>query len=741
LTGVVPRPDDENQSTVLEYIELADEWIPLGSGMPGPAFCYSLEVWENDLYVAGQFSSDPPNAGRVYRLPLGNPLGTWEAVLATDEFTPIALVVHQDELYVSGGQATNVDVLRKYDPDGPSWDPQGVIIQDGFVFEMQSWGDRIVLMGSFTSLSDVASPNVCYWEDGDVMPLSSGCEQRVNDGAVYDGDLYVGGTFATAGGVESYGIARWRDDAQSFGPPTVSLNVPDAANANSLIPITADVESFQTVHSVRLAYRSFDADDFEHVEMAPTSKADGTYEATIPGAEVSEFGVQYFVTVQTDQYTVTSPPNPAEQAAFVGIEINNAEWPAPLPLRYELMGVPFAAAGSMAQIFEDDLGAYDPSRWRMERWNPGTENYVPYPAVEPVAPGRGYWLIQADPVVIDVSGATTSTSGGTDITLQPGWNMIAAPYLFPVAWSEVSLPAGVEDALIGRTNDQYVDVNSLVPWRGYFVFHGGVTPAVINVPANEPSKAAIPARDPRDVAGCDWTLAIAASQGERMALTKVVGALAAGTDRPSNLHQPPALEHDLALWIETELDGGLHKLRRDLRAIDGGAVWELVVRPAADEAAPVALTFEGLEVVPADLTVALATPQGTIDLREAAGAWTAPAGGQTRVRLVVGDPELVEEAQHTLPQPFALLPNYPNPFNPATRVVFTLPRDGEVTVELFNVAGRHVRTLVDEVRPAGRHEVLFDGTDDRGRGLASGVYFVRMQADDFAETRKMTLVR
>ncbi|MBD3220175.1 hypothetical protein GF314_02955, partial [bacterium] len=59
----------------------------------------------------------------------------------------------------------------------------------------------------------------------------------------------------------------------------------------------------------------------------------------------------------------------------------------------------------------------------------------------------------------------------------------------------------------------------------------------------------------------------------------------------------------------------------------------------------------------------------------------------------------------------------------------------------YDVAGRRVRTLVDEVRPAGRHEVLWNGADDSGRALSSGVYFARMRADGFQQTRKMTLVR
>ena len=239
-----------------------------------------------------------------------------------------------------------------------------------------------------------------------------------------------------------------------------------------------------------------------------------------------------------------------------------------------------------------------------------------------------------------------------------------------------------------------------------------------------------------------WSLIISATQGGRRDLTKVVGALASGEDGPGDLHQPPALEHDLAVWLSsTDDDGTPRRLRRDLRAFDGGAVWDLVIRPAAGEASHPRLAFDNVDDVPSALRVALATPSGTVDLRTAGGTWEAPSRAETRVRLVVGDPELVQEAAATLPQPYALLPNYPNPFNPTTHLAFTTPREGRVRLELYDVAGRRVRTLVDEVRPAGRHDVVWNGVDDRGRGLASGIYFARLQAGDFGQTRKLTLVR
>ncbi len=84
---------------------------------------------------------------------------------------------------------------------------------------------------------------------------------------------------------------------------------------------------------------------------------------------------------------------------------------------------------------------------------------------------------------------------------------------------------------------------------------------------------------------------------------------------------------------------------------------------------------------------------------------------------------------------------YPNPFNPRTTVSFETAGDGEITVAVYDLAGRLVRVLEDRVFPVGRHSVVWDGRDERGLGVASGTYFVRMQSDDEVENRKVVLVR
>lgn len=88
-----------------------------------------------------------------------------------------------------------------------------------------------------------------------------------------------------------------------------------------------------------------------------------------------------------------------------------------------------------------------------------------------------------------------------------------------------------------------------------------------------------------------------------------------------------------------------------------------------------------------------------------------------------------------------LLESFPNPFNPATKIVFALPKGGAVELGVYAVDGRRIRTLVDGGREAGRHEVVWDGADERGIRVASGTYYVYLTAPDVAKTLVVSLVK
>jgi len=96
-----------------------------------------------------------------------------------------------------------------------------------------------------------------------------------------------------------------------------------------------------------------------------------------------------------------------------------------------------------------------------------------------------------------------------------------------------------------------------------------------------------------------------------------------------------------------------------------------------------------------------------------------------------------------LPRTFALEQNFPNPFNPATTITYTVPLGNRerVTLKVYSLRGQLIRTLVDIPKPAGSYTIFWDGADETGRPVPSGVYLYRMKAGDFQQIRKMVLLK
>jgi len=94
-----------------------------------------------------------------------------------------------------------------------------------------------------------------------------------------------------------------------------------------------------------------------------------------------------------------------------------------------------------------------------------------------------------------------------------------------------------------------------------------------------------------------------------------------------------------------------------------------------------------------------------------------------------------------LPTRFGLSQNYPNPFNPSTKFEVTLPKASHLQVAIYNLLGQKIATLVDEVRPSGTYTITWDGRTSAGTVANTGVYFVKMQTEDFSTVRKILLVK
>ena len=93
------------------------------------------------------------------------------------------------------------------------------------------------------------------------------------------------------------------------------------------------------------------------------------------------------------------------------------------------------------------------------------------------------------------------------------------------------------------------------------------------------------------------------------------------------------------------------------------------------------------------------------------------------------------------PHAFNLYNNYPNPFNPVTTFRYDLPDNSHVTIAIYDMLGRQVKSLINQTQDAGYRSVIWDATNDFGKPVSAGVYLYKIQAGDFIQTRKMVLLK
>jgi len=119
--------------------------------------------------------------------------------------------------------------------------------------------------------------------------------------------------------------------------------------------------------------------------------------------------------------------------------------------------------------------------------------------------------------------------------------------------------------------------------------------------------------------------------------------------------------------------------------------------------------------------------------RASLGFWSGRAG----IITDISD----NDDEDVLPATFELGQNYPNPFNPATVIKYSLTERCHVTLDIYNVLGQKVRTLVDESKPLGQYQIIWDGLDDNGLETAAGVYLYRLKAGNYLVTKKMMFIK
>jgi hypothetical protein len=135
-----------------------------------------------------------------------------------------------------------------------------------------------------------------------------------------------------------------------------------------------------------------------------------------------------------------------------------------------------------------------------------------------------------------------------------------------------------------------------------------------------------------------------------------------------------------------------------------------------------------------------------VDLEMAAGSWeywitsVDSAGNESDASEPVSV-VLASEQEAAIPTVYALEQNYPNPFNPSTQIRYNLPEESYVNINIYDLMGRNIKSLVNTQQDAGYRIIQWNATDDLGQPVSAGMYIYTIQAGEFRQTRKMVLLK
>jgi hypothetical protein len=428
------------------------------------------------------------------------------------------------------------------------------------------------------------------------------------------------------------------------------------------------------------------------------------------------------------------------------------------PRLYSIVGVPVSVSGgnTISDVFVDDLGGFNTEVWRLARWNATTESYQEYANAPAVVPGRGYWVITRDLTDFGAAGVSVvpnETYNGNrylSIPLQAGWNQIANPFAFPVTMLEMAIndngtmttdPTGcIEDVGYYYDGNHYFTQTTFDTWDGVFLFaeKAGVELWIRYHAAGTTSKPVVDGLQAAKAAP-SWRMELTLTSGDFGDVANYVGVCSdANVGADVNDYREPPMAPE-GVMLAYRLPDGSDGLRRtDYRPeFANGATWDVVFSEGSDRV----VTARGVESIPQGMSAWLIlTNAGTCPLKE--GTEVRLPDDVFSAQLVIGNDDYVAgEVSSALPNQFALNQNFPNPFNPSTTFRFALPKACHAEMVVYNTLGQKVTTIVDGPMEAGHHLVVWDGRDGGGQQVASGVYFYRLTAGEFSQTKKMMLLK
>ncbi|MDX1638029.1 MAG: T9SS type A sorting domain-containing protein [Balneolaceae bacterium] len=409
---------------------------------------------------------------------------------------------------------------------------------------------------------------------------------------------------------------------------------------------------------------------------------------------------------------------------------------------YRLVALPGAGSTPLDEI----AGGNHEVDWQAW-WDDGSDSdyLVEYNGSDTftLSPGNGFWLTGTEPLEYreSVTSVQLNELSQATIPLHEGWNIISNPLDIDVEWARIEQVNGGELqpawGFDGAFSQATVLASAASGQAFYFLNDQGLEELRIPYVESGAAEKAKPVSS-----GTRLRLVLSVEDRPASVTTLVLADNEEAGKQSDVVAPPPVFEQASLRFVagdnanRTSRQSRLSTIFRDRALASQGIRYAMTL--AAEEGATVQVRAEGLENMDATHVVLLNPNTGRrYDLSGGKPAELTGTGSATELVLAVGNADYIDaQQQGMLPEQISVDQNYPNPFNPATTLRFALPAQSQVSVQVYDVLGRRVATLVDWIREAGIHTVRFDAQNQ-----ASGLYFAVFQIGDRRIIQKMTLIK
>ena len=524
-------------------------------------------------------------------------------------------------------------------------------------------------------------------------------------------------------------------------PPTMKITFPDTISRfDKQITVEAVVNDINGIESVELHAQIGGHQQKMIIPMVSVN--DSTFEIRIGDSLKSIYNLRGQIYTLDGMANLGTSSFQTPTMQFAKGELSMADstmsfYPEGLPAnRWRLFSIPGIIDSN--EIKPNDLEEghvfYD--------WDPVAESWF---KPDSIVIGRAYWFKHKyDEPVIFSNKDTTGYSVPLEpyeIKLHQGANMVGSPFPFPVR-AELSEGVNGPYKYGSDLKEGWADTNVFEPWAGYAVESPSDSGKITFYPIQDTTIAA-------RTTNSGWRLNLDLSSNSSFDRTSAIGRCDACEENVdmNDMRLLPSLTQRVYISLDINNDGQFDH-SKDLRSTsDFNGVWNMRVnRPNAEGSLTLKGAYENDR--PNDLVLMIVN----VSTREVLKNFPVESFELSNMnsefndfKVVAGEEayvlSMVDEILNSIPTEFSLGQNYPNPFNPVTKMDISLPLTGDVTLVIYNILGQKVRTIFSGELNYGYHTMQWNGLDDQGLRVSSGVYFSEFRTRDHRKTKKMLLLK